>query len=399
MPAALSSPIPAAAPHRGDGRPLGLRACPGLLARLATVPDPRDRRGRRHTLAGVLAVAAAAVLAGARPVAATAEWAADAPPHVLAALGARGDPLSGAWQAPSAAAVRRVPARIDAGLLDHTLGAWLAGRLRPAGRHRRRAVAAGGKTLRGSADHDGHAVKLLAAMDHTDGAAVAQREADAAANETTLSQPLLDRLDLTGVVVTADATGHQRAHATFLVGRRAHYLLVVKANQPTLHAQLAGLPWRAMPVTDTTRDHAHGRIGLRTRNVAAVAGLGFPHAAQATQATRRAREPASRAWRTETVYAVTSLALGSASPAQLADCLRGHRRTEDQLHRARDVTFADHAARARTGNLPHTMASLRNLAVSVLRLAGHANIAAGLRHSGRDPTRPLALLSIPIPHP
>jgi len=45
------------------------------------------------------------------------------------------------------------------------------------------------------------------------------------------------------------------------------------------------------------------------------------------------------------------------------------------------------------------MASLRNLAVSVLRLAGHANIAAALRHSGRDPTRPLALLSIPIPHP
>src|SRR6266545_1055065 len=167
------------------------RACRGLLARLATVPDPRDRRGRRHTLAGVLAVAAAAVLAGARPVAATAEWAADAPPHVLAALGARGDPLSGAWQAPSAAAVRRVPARIDAGLLDHTLGAWLAGRLRPAGRHRRRAVAAGGKTLRGSADHDGHAVKLLAAMDHTDGAAVAQRRVDHTTNEPTLSQPLL----------------------------------------------------------------------------------------------------------------------------------------------------------------------------------------------------------------
>ncbi len=92
-------------------------------------------------MAGVLAVAAAAVLAGHRSVAAIAAWAADAPPRVLAALGARGDPLSRAWQAPSAATIRRVLARIDAELLDHTLGAWLvstptvdrylAGRVRP----------------------------------------------------------------------------------------------------------------------------------------------------------------------------------------------------------------------------------------------------------------------------
>jgi predicted transposase YbfD/YdcC len=347
----------------------------------------------------VLAVAAAAMLAGHRSVAAIAEWAADAPPHVLAALGTRGDPLSGAWQAPSAATIRRVLARIDADLLDHTLGAWLAGQLHPPGRHRRRAIAVDGKTLRGSADHDGHAVKLLAAMDHTDGAVVAQRKVDAATNEITLFQPLLDRLDLTDVVVTADALHTQRAHAEYLVGRRAHYLLVVKANQPTLHAQLAGLAWRDIPVMDRTRDHAHGRIELRTLKVAAVAGLGFPHAAQAIQVTRRAREPASRRWRTETVYAVTSLALGSASPAQLADYLRGHWSIENQLHWVRDMTFAEDASRARTGNLPHTMASLRNLAISVLRLTGHANIAAALRHSGRDPTRPLALLSIPIPHP
>ena len=292
-----------------------------------------------------------------------------------------------------------VLARIDTDLLDHTLGAWLAGQLDPPGRHHRRAIAVDRKTLRGSADHDGHAVKLLAPMDHTDGAVVAQRKVDAATNEITLFQPLLDRLDLTDVVVTADALHTQRAHAEYLVGRRAHYLLVVKANQPTLHTQLAGLAWRDIPVMDHTRDHAHGRIELRTLKVAAVAGLGFPHAAQAIQVNRRAREPASRRWRTETVYAVTSLALGSASPAQLADYLRGHWSIENQLHWVRDVTFAEDASRARTGNLPHTTASLRNLAISVLRLTGHANIAAALRHSGRDPTRPLALLSIPIPHP
>jgi hypothetical protein len=69
---------------------------------------------------------------------------------------------------------------------------------------------------------------------------------------------------------------------------------------------------------DHTCDHGHGRIELRTLKVAAVAGLCFPQAAQAIQVIRRVRAPGSRRRRTVTVYAVTSLALGAASPAQLA---------------------------------------------------------------------------------
>jgi hypothetical protein len=66
VPAAPSSPIPAVVIHLDHARPLALGECPGLLERLAMLPDPRDRRGRRHPLASVLAVSAAAVLAGAR---------------------------------------------------------------------------------------------------------------------------------------------------------------------------------------------------------------------------------------------------------------------------------------------------------------------------------------------
>jgi DDE_Tnp_1-associated len=61
--------------------------CRSLLDHLAHIADPRQRRGRRHTRAAVLAVAVAAVLAGARSLAAIGEWAADAPGPVLAALG------------------------------------------------------------------------------------------------------------------------------------------------------------------------------------------------------------------------------------------------------------------------------------------------------------------------
>jgi Ni/Co efflux regulator RcnB len=114
---------------------------------------------------------------------------------------------------------------------------------------------------------------------------------------------------------------------------------------------------------DRTRDHGHGRIEVRTLKVAAVTGLRFPHAAQAIQVTRRVRMPGSRRWRTVTVYAVTSLTLGAASPAQLAGWLRGHWRIENRLHWVRDVTWGEDASTARTGSLPRVMASLRNLAV------------------------------------
>jgi predicted transposase YbfD/YdcC len=355
------------------------------------IHDPRDRRGRRHTLASVLAVSAAAVLTGARSVAAIAEWATDAPGPVLTALGVRRDPLTRRCQVPSEATIRRVLARVDGDAVDATVGAWLADRLRPPGH--RRVLAVDGKTLRGSA-RDGHQVHLLAALDHHDRAVLAQRDVPAATNEIALFAPLLAGLDLAGAVVTADAMHTQRDHASFLVDRGADYLLVVKANQPTLHAQLAGLPWRQIPVMDRTRDHGHGRIELRTLKVAAVAGLCFPHAAQAIQVIRRVRAPGSRRWRTVTAYAVTSLALGTASPAQLAGWLRGHWRIENRLHWVRDVTFGEDASTARTGSLPRVMASLRNLAVGALRLAGHPNLAAALRYTGRDPTRPLAILGL-----
>ncbi len=87
VPADRSSPIPAAVTDPEHARPLAVGEGPGLLERLATLPDPRDRRGRRHPLASVLAVSAAAVAAGARSVAAIAEWAADAPGPVLPRAG------------------------------------------------------------------------------------------------------------------------------------------------------------------------------------------------------------------------------------------------------------------------------------------------------------------------
>jgi predicted transposase YbfD/YdcC len=80
----------------------------------------------------------------------------------------------------------------------------------------------------------------------------------------------------------------------------------------------------------------------------------------------------------------------------LADWIRGHWAIE-ALHHIRDVTFAEDASHVRTGNTPRAMASLRNLAIGILRARGHRNIAAALRRNARDATRVLPLLGITSP--
>jgi predicted transposase YbfD/YdcC len=97
-----------------------------------------------------------------------------------------------------------------------------------------------------------------------------------------------------------------------------------------------------------------------------------------------------------TVHAVTSLTSAQASPARLADYLRGHWGIE-ALHHLRDTTYAEDASQTRTGNAPRVMASLRNLAIGILRAHGHPNIAAALRRNARDATRVLPLLGITHP--
>jgi predicted transposase YbfD/YdcC len=404
VPSSLSSP---ALEKLGD-LPAGDRAllagqCPGLAGYLARVPDPRDPRGVRHSLTSLLLAAVAAVLAGARSFTAIGEWAADAPPRVLAVLGVRYDPLARRFQPPDEATFRRVLEAVDAAALEAALGSWLDARVQAAhtggpGRRERRVVAVDGKAVRGTrhARGNGQARHLLAAADQRSGAVLTQAEVDGKTNEITAFAPLLEPLDLAGVVVTADALHAQREHAQFLVTKKnAHYILAVKNNQPSLYAQLKALPWRQVPAGFDAREKGHGRAEWRTLKVTAVAaGIAFPHAAQAIQIRRRRRPlTGTKRWSAETSYAVTSLAASHATPAQLGQWARGHWGIE-ALHHIRDVTYGEDASQIRTGNGPEAMAALRNLAIAILKPAGHASIAAACRYHARDATRVLATLGL-----
>ncbi len=119
--------LSSAAATSGDLR-IEAADCGRLLELLALVPDPRQRRGVRHSVAGVLAIAAAAVLAGSKSVLAVGEWAAEAPQVVLGALGSRRSPLTGLFTAPHGDTFRRVLRAVDANALDTAIGAFLAER-------------------------------------------------------------------------------------------------------------------------------------------------------------------------------------------------------------------------------------------------------------------------------
>jgi predicted transposase YbfD/YdcC len=332
-------------------------------------------------LVAILAMAAAAVLAGARSIAAIAEWATDTPQLVRAALGAR-RAAPEQFAVPAEATIRRALARLDADALAGAIGAWLAdcqGRDRCDGagpdqwrRPQPRAVAVDGRTLRGAhpSNGDGRPVHLLACMDHTSRTVLAQRQVGGAPEEVPAFQPLLAGLDLAGAVVTADALHIHPDTAEFLVAdKQAHYLFTLKANQPTLLARCHRLPWHRVPVADRTRDRGHGRNEHRTLKAVTVHHFGFPHAAQVLQVTRKTRALRTRRWRTMTVYAVTSLGFAQVCPARLADLLRGHWAIE-ALHHVRDVTFAEDGSQVRTGAGPSVMAFLRNLVIGALNRAG-----------------------------
>ena len=354
-----------------------------LLCALAAVPDPRARRGKRHQFVTVLALAVCAVLTGARSYQAIAEWARDLPPAVRRRLGV-------GRVVPCESTIRRVLQRTDADALDQVLSRWLASKAGPA--PALPVIAVDGKTARGARSGTDRAVHLLAALDTTDGTVLGQTVVDGKTNEVNAFAPLLDRVPIAGALITADALHTQRAHVDYLVDHQAHYLLTVKGNQPTLRRQLIALPWRQIPVADKTTDHGHGRTEFRSlKHTTVTAGIGFPGATTALQITRR-RRSRKGSWHTQTIYAVTDLDVRQASPAVLADAVRAHWSIENRLHWVRDVTFAEDLSQIRAGNGPAVMASLRNLAISLLRRAGHTNIAAACRHLSRDHHRSIPML-------
>ncbi len=356
-----------------------------LLTVLEAVPDPRDPRGVRYPLAGMLALAVTATVAGARSFAAIGEWAAAATADQLARFG-----LTGAT-APVESTLRKLFARLDTDALDTAFGMWMWVRTTLVGG--RRVIALDGKTIRGARTRpDGKAPHLIAAYDHAVGAVLGQLEVDAKSNEIPAARTLLGRIELAGVVVTMDALHTQTDTAALITAGGGDYVFTVKANMPTLHAELKTLPWKDIPATRRhTRDRGR-RVTRTIKTVTAPDWITFPGAAQVAQLRRTVTVTGKNKKKTvEVVYLITSADPSDVPPDTLAVWVRGHWGIENRLHWCRDVTYDEDRSQVRTAHAPRVMASCRNTAISLLRLADRDNIAAALRHYARRPDDAITL--------
>jgi hypothetical protein len=141
-------------------------------------------------------------------------------------------------------------------------------------------------------------------------------------------------------------------------------------------------------------DKGHGRLELRQIWTSTELNdyLDFPHVQQVFAIDRTRRELDGSLLSHEVIYGLTSRAAEKASPEQILAFNRGHWSIENKLHWVRDVTFDEDRSQVRKGRGAHLMATLRNIAISLLRLAGAKNIASALRRGARNMGQALRLI-------
>jgi predicted transposase YbfD/YdcC len=380
--------------------------CCDLLELFAGVSDGRAGPGRDHPVAAVLALAAAAVVAGMKGYTAITGWVADVPSAVLADLYLR----SGAAPAPppSKTTIWRVLTDADAGALDAAVGRWLmnlAGFTTSAGHDAgeegcSRAlmqVRLDGKAVRGAKDGDGNQVRLLAALVGPDAASsviAAQAEVGKKTNEVPMAAVVLGQIDLTSKIVTADALHTVKATASHIHAHGGEFVLPVKENRRALFDALDVLPWDRVPVAHAATDKGHGRITTRTIQVLpAPDDLPFPHVSQVFLIERYVTDLHG-----QPISAVAALGVASPGPEQAgAADLAGYVREQwsiESLHWLRDTLYQEDKSKVRTRSGPRVMAALRNLAIGALRLAGRIDVTEATRWAGRSMDRPFTILGL-----
>ena len=219
-------------------------------------------------------------------------------------------------------------------------------------------------------------------------------------NEIGTILPLLETLpDIAGRTLTVDALLTQRALATHLLGRGAHYLFTAKGNQPNLENDIRlllgqAIARRAPDFTDQSPKPEHGRRERRSIRVSSALNdyLNFPGVAQVFAVRRETVEVKSGKQSCETIYGLTSLNEQLASPQHLLTLNRGHW-TIEATHHILDWSFDEDRSRIRCGHGPQDLTALRRFAIGLIQGRGLA-VAETMRRLARNPRRVLDLLKM-----
>ncbi len=265
-------------------------------------------------------------------------------------------------------------------------------------------VAIDGKTSRRSGNRgrwDGAGktapLHLVSAFATTARLVLAQEAVPDKGSELAAIPLLLERLGaedgLKGALVSIDAIATNPDVARAIAAHGADWLLAVKANQPTLRAEVAAA-FAEVPALDThvDLDKGHGRIEERRMTVLRDTDwldcprrfpgeLRLPGTACLLRAETRV-ETADRC-RAETRYFISSRPLTAAAAAE---AVREHWAIENRLHWVLDVTFGDDQSRLRRGHGARNMATVRHFALNLVRAASDKrSIKSRRKIAGWDP--------------
>jgi predicted transposase YbfD/YdcC len=342
-----------------------------LLDHFAQVEDPRDMRRILHPLPEILLLVVCGSIADCDDYEEIAAWGA-------AHLGFLREHLAYEHGVPGERWLTILMNRINPGLFAAAFADWV----RESWPEKADLVAIDGKTSRRSHDRAEGAgpLHLVSAFATTARLVLAQEAVPDKANELAAIPKLLARLGaedgLKGALVSIDAIATNAAVAQAITDQGADYLLAVKANQPTLRAEVETAFAAAHGLdTHVDLDKGHGRIEERRMSVLREVDwlhgdrrfpgeLRLPGTTCLMRAETRV-EVAGRL-RAETRYFVSSRALAA---NEAAAAIRAHWAIENRLHWVLDVTFGDDQSRLRKGHGARNMATVRHFALNLVRTA------------------------------
>ncbi len=344
-----------------------------FAAAFDSLPDPRTGNAQRHDLLEVLTIALTASVCGAETCSDFADFAVDREALFREFLRLENG-------VPSHDTFSRVFRLLDPSAFAACFGRFLTD-LGAAGAG---VVAIDGKTLRRSFDAAAgrSPLAVVTAFASATRTVIGQegfRSGDGD-SEILAARALLQCLDLTGQLVTADALHCQRETAQLILARGGDYLFRLKGNRPALHDMLAdyfALPETLAELADAeTTDADHGRIEVRrgwvSHDLSWLAGpktaCGEPVLLPGLACLGMIEATVTRNGKTTTTrhYHLSSRALSA--QAYLA-AARSHWSIENGLHWVLDMSFDEDRARSRKDNAPENLATLRKLTLNLLRSA------------------------------
>jgi len=366
-----------------------------LIHHFSVIEDPRKRE-KDHLLSDILVIAVCAMLCGAEHFTDFEDFG-EAKEEFLRSF------LELPHGIPSHDTFRRVFALLDPKQFADCFRRWTEGLRKALGQE---IVAIDGKTLRRSHHRaQGKApVHMVSAWARENGLVLGQVKVDDKSNEITAIPELLQTLKLAGCIVTIDAMGCQTKIAGEIAAAEADYVLALKANQETLHAQTKsfledaqaeGFPEIAHDTLETS-ERAHGRHETRRYWITEEIDWLPQHAQWPHLRSVGMVESIREVQGQTTVERRFYLASIPADAKNFARAVRGHWAIENTLHWSLDVSFAEDQCRVRTGYAAENLAILRHISLNLLKqeTTKKRGIKSKQKAAGWDHSYLLKLLSI-----